>query len=288
MERELWSWMTAAARDVDRSTHDTHYHTHSTALIVKVYLWAVLHDRPTAWATDPRAWDPRTRPKVLPSQSTMSRRLRSHAVTAFLERLCRRLAGGPRPGWDLLKIIDGKPLALPPQTTDRDAKPGYALGSPAKGYKIHLVYQGDAMPRRFEVTPLATEEKDVARRLIPTLPGEGYLLADTNYDANDLYDLAHRHSHRLLAPRQHPRTGLGHRRHSPHRRACIATLEAGGRFGPDLMKLRNEIETAFGHLTSFYAGLTHLPPWVRRSHRVQRYVHAKLIVNAARIRANRA
>jgi len=93
MEREQWAELSKALRDLDRSFTDNTYHTHSTVLIVRVYLWAVLHDRPTSWACAPRHWDPATRPRHLPSQSTMSRRLRTDAVKQLLERMSRRLAG---------------------------------------------------------------------------------------------------------------------------------------------------------------------------------------------------
>lgn len=124
MEHELWAWIMRAIRDVRRSSRDTAYHTHRTDLIVRVYLWAVLHDRPTAWACDRRAW--------------------------------------------------------------------------------------------------------------------------------------------------------------------IATLEPnpplGRTYGEHLKDVRRKIETTFGNLAAFSAGLTHLPPWVRGLTRVRLFVHAKLLINAARIR----
>jgi len=58
MERELWAWLMVGLRDVKRSFRDSAYHT--TATVIRVYLWAVLHDRPTAWACDPR---PRVPPR---------------------------------------------------------------------------------------------------------------------------------------------------------------------------------------------------------------------------------
>lgn len=80
MEHEAWSILRVALRDASRSRSDSNHHTYCTALIVRVYLWAALHDRPVSWACRPSAWDDRTRPKALPNQSTMSRRLRTDAL----------------------------------------------------------------------------------------------------------------------------------------------------------------------------------------------------------------
>lgn len=289
MQRELWTWIMRAIHDVQRNQHDTAYHTHRTTLIIRVYLWAVLHDRPTSWACDPRHWDSRTRPPILPSQPTMSRRLRCPRVQQILERLGQRLTGQATPAWTLLKLIDGKPLPIAPHSKDPDAGWGRGASQLAKGYKLHLIHGGKPMPDAFEVYPLNVSEPTVARQMIPQLRGTGYLVADANYDASYLFNLAAKQEHRLIAPRARPHTGLGHHPQSPQRLRCIETLEVGPivgqTFGRYLLRLRKRIETAFGNLTSFFAGLTHLPPWVRRLHRVRTYVHAKLLINAARIRA---
>lgn len=296
MERELWTWLMVGLRDVSRSFRDSAYHTHSTATIVRTYLWAVLHDRPTVWACDPRAWDHATRPPALPSQPTMSRRLRHPDVTTFMQRLGQRLNGTPgnkRPSEQPLlevKAIDGRPLVVAEHTADPDAATGYAHRRFARGYKLHLIDADSPMPAAFAVEPLNVSEQATARQLIPQLTGVGYLLGDTNYHATELFDLAHQHGHRLLAPRQRTRqhAALGHRRQSPHRLDCIARLEQsprlGNRFATQLLKLRRRVESAFAHAACFGAGLHQLPTWVRRLHRVKTYVHAKLLINAARIR----
>lgn len=289
MERELWSWITRAIRDVSRSHRDSNAHTHSTATVVRTYLWAVLHDRPTAWACDRRAWDDRTRPPRLPSQPTMSRRLRTDAAAEFLYAVGRRLSSAVPSDHPLFKAIDGKPLAVSAHSRDRDATWGYGAGKRLRGYKLHLIDSGKPMPAAFDIQPMSVAEDRVAEALIPTLTGAGYLLADASYDNNRLYLAAAEVGHRFVAPRRKPYTGLKTwPRSNPHRLAAIATLEThrwgGNRLGPQLMKLRRSIETTFGNLTGFAAGLTHLPPWVRGLTRVKTYVHAKLIINAARIR----
>lgn len=289
MERELWSMLSVAIGDVSRCRRANAHHTHDHALIVRVYLWAVLHDRPVSWACRPGNWDPRTRPMVLPHQCTVSRRLRSVAVIDFLQALGRRLIGRVRQAWRWLKIIDGKPLTVADHSKDPDAQWGYGAGRKAKGYKLFAVIDGAPMPHAWQVHPMGHDERTVACALLPQLRGEGYVVGDKMYDASHLYDLAAEHGHRLIAPRKMRFSGLGKRHHSPHRLACIESLEAPRSIHQDglaryLMRCRKRIETAFGNLTSFAAGLTHLPPWVRRIHRVRLYVHAKLMINAARIR----
>ncbi|MCH8260899.1 MAG: hypothetical protein IIC46_11915, partial [Planctomycetes bacterium] len=54
----------------------------------------------------------------------------------------------------------------------------------------------------------------VAREMIKQLEPGGYLLGDTLYDSNALYELASERGWQLVAPRKKPKTGLGHRRHS--------------------------------------------------------------------------
>ncbi len=294
MEHELWSWLRRATHDVARSRHDTNYHTHPTSTIVRVYLWAVLHDRPTVWATRPRNWATPICPERLPSQSTMSRRLRTPAVQRFLEAMGRRLVGRLAPTLTLLSLIDGKPLTVAGHSKDPDATWGRGAGHPARGYKLHLIHNGKPMPEAFGVRPLGDAESAVALTLIPQLPAEeGYLIGDAGYDDDRLYRLAAEHGRRFVAPRRRPHTGLatGRRFHADRLRA-LASLEAAPRlghgFGRHLMKLRRLIETSLGHLAGFGGGLHHLPPWVRRLHRVKLYVHAKLLINAARIRRNLA
>ena len=120
----------------------------------------------------------------------------------------------------------------------------------------------------------------IARQLfIPTLPGEGYLLGDPEYDCNPLYDLAHDAGHQLLAPKRQKHHGLGHRRQSPNRLRSIELMKQS--FGKSLYRFRRQIERDFGNLVSFGGGLTCLRAWVHRFTRVRNWVQAELLVNAA-------
>lgn len=287
MEREHWAVLSQMISEVASRWANAPRDTYSTADIVRVYAWAVIHHCPVCWACEPCNWDRRTRPPSLPSQSQMSRRTRRADFERFLTRLGQRLAGRPE-SMQLLKMVDGKALPIPAHSTDRDAKWGRGVGQQAKGYKLHALWADRPMPEQWAVTPLNDSEPRLAGRFIGRLDGAGYVLADANYDTNALHDLAAEHQHQLLAPRGKPHTGLGHRRHSPHRLRAIELLEQPAftinHFGTGLYRQRTEIERRFAHASSFNGGLLTLPPWVRRIWRVRAWVVMKLLINAARCR----
>lgn len=286
MEREVWSILMTALRDASRARRDSNHHTHSTALVVRVYLWAALHDRPVSWACRRSAWDDRTRPKRLPSQPTMSRRLRSIAVTSMLDALSKRLRGKLDLNRLVCHRIDGKPMSVARHTRDKQARRGYGAGQFQWGYKLHLVDAGRAMPEAWAVTPMNTSESRTARALIPKLTGQGYVLGDANYDDQMLYALCQDKGLRFLAPRRRPKTGLSKAKAChPERLRAIGTLESAGvgneSFGSTMMRLRRRVETALGRWTTQALGFKGLPAWVRGLHRVRQWVHAKLLINAA-------
>lgn len=288
MERELWRIISRQINLVDRHFPRGGYR-HSVGRIIQVYLWAALNDRPVYWACDPRNWRGVRPPNELPDQSRMSRRLRQPDTEDFLNTLIQRLRHGRQD--ELVKLLDGKPLMVARHSKDPDATFGYGAGGISKGYKIHAIYGHSGRLLAHQVHPMNVSEPVVARDLVKHLQGEGYLLADANYDHNSLYGVAHANGHQLVAPRKRPHTTLGHRRHSSWRRRSIAILEGPSDFGRTLFQMRRGIETRFGNLSSFGGGLTCLPPWVRRLHRVRLYVNAKLLIRAARnafIRADAA
>jgi hypothetical protein len=303
MERELWAELSKAICDVDATWRDSPRFTHRTALVVRVHLWAALHDRPVSWACDPESWDARTRPPALPDQSTLSRRARRKGPAgfeAFLDALAARLSGGgggarPAPS-RLVKRFDGKALAVASHSTDRDAAWGRGVGGLANGYKLHALWAADdPFPLDWAVTPLDVDETRMAARFLTRLDeGGGYVLGDTRHDSSWLYRLAAGAGHQLVAPRRRgpggaDPGGLGHRKRcrSPARVRGIEMLEppAGiNPFGRALHNQRRQIERDFGNLVSFGGGLSGLPAWVRRIPRVRRWVYAKLLINAARIK----
>ena len=123
-----------------------------------------------------------------------------------------------------------------------------------------------------------------AQRVIQETPlGEGYLLADVNYETNPLYDQAATIGRVMVTPRRFRNAkGLGQSRtHSRHRIAMIQRMKDPSPFVRDLLANRREVETRLANLTNFGGGLTHVPPWVR-GRRVAPYVTAKICIRLAR------
>lgn len=246
--------------------------------IVLTFFWAVLHDRPISWACNKNHWPVYERRRPLPVPSTMTRRLRTHSVQSLIDRMETALR--EHFAATVVHMIDGKPLPISSHSTDPDAGFGRSAGGLAKGYKLHLVYAENGDFRAWAVKPMQADERTVARDLIPRANIEGYLLADSNYDANHLYDLAGHHHVQLLAPRRYQNAeDFGHSVHSPARISCLFLMEQEKTgWARALFGRRRDIERLFGSLSSASYGLTYLPPWVRRLDRVKRWVHAKLII----------
>jgi hypothetical protein len=263
---------------------------YSDALIVLVYFWAVLHDRPVCWACDRINWTGEMAWMSLPSASTMSRRLKTFSCWMLIIALYHRLQNSLAPeGADLClcRRIDSKPLVVGGFSKDRDAKRGYATDGLARGYKLAAAWEKSILPDALVVAPLNVSDQQSGMELIDRL-GEngqaatGYLLADSIHDTNPLHRHAAEHSFQLLTPRKKPGTNLGHRDHCPGRLRSIELLEGPGQFGGRIYALRGQIERDFGHLCSFGGGLQPLPSWVRRPRRVARWIIAKLIIRGLR------
>lgn len=290
MGRELWAELSAVISLVERDFFDNPDFEHPTFVIVRCFCWAVLHDRPTCWACVGAHWDRLTRPACLPSQPTMSRRLRTPEFHQFMTQLAARLRHLPNLS-TLYKRLDAKPLPIAGHSTDADAGWGRAVKGVANGYKLHAIFDGGAMPLCWRVAPLSVSEQEMARRMLrelATLKRPGVIAADANYNSNPLFTQAAAADNRLITPRKKPGTGLGHRSHHTQRIECIDALEGPTSLLSGMSRQtqidRVQIERDFGNLTSFGGGLQGLPAWVRRHRRVRQWVWAKLLINAARIR----
>lgn len=279
MERELWRTLYFLAKTLDRPWGGWRY---STAEILGAYFWAVVHDRPTSWAANPVEWPDDLRPAWLPPQSTLSRRLRRPQTVELMTAVEQHLVALLALGQYLVQIIDAKALAVSNVSKDPDKGYGRGTGGYQKGYKLYAIWSGGPMPLAWGLAPMNVSEKTMARRLIPTLPGGGYLLGDPEYDANPLYDLSAEAGFQLVAQKRKDRGrgGLGHRRQSPGRLRSIELLKT--KFGRALYNQRNAIESRFGTLTSTGGGLAPLPAWVRRFHRVRHWVQAKIVLAGLR------
>ena len=282
MDGELWTELYHCIELVAQ-THSQKPMGFSDAVIVTTYAWSVVHDRPTCWACDRDNWPP-DRQGPLPSQPTMSRRLKhDEGVRRFLRELeawmdgclCLR-------GLILCRLLDGKPLPIGRHSHDPDADFGRGSRGIDKGYKAHLLWHASPLPI-WEVRPMNVAEPTMALRLISRAAGEGYVLADKSYDSNPLHRRASAKGLQLVAPPKKDKgAGRGHHRQSPARLHALEMLRRP--MGRDLMRLRVRVEQRLGNLCSFGGGLAPLPSWVRRLDRVRRWVQMKLVINALRIR----
>lgn len=251
------------------------------AVILGVYFWAVVHDRPVSWACQARHWPPDLQAR-LPSQSTMSRRLKTASVHKLLKNVENdpAIAGRSPDCW--VKVVDAKPLPVGGHSKDPDARWGRGARGLVKGYKLFAIWSNSPMPLAWRIAAMNVSEQSMAEQMIPELKDRtGYLLGDKLYDINKLYEAARAANHQLVADRKRPKAGLGTRKHSPARLRAIELLRT--QFGQALYHERDHIERDFGGLTNFGGGLAPLPNWVRRLGRVKTWVQAKLIINAIRI-----
>ena len=282
MEHQLWKAIVSLLAGFGKPRFDPreHFTDHD---IVKVWYWAVVHDRPVSWACQGRHWPPHLRRgRALPSETTMCRRLRGPCVRGLLGRLEARVIAPKTPG--LYWMIDGKPLVIGGCSKDRQAGYGRAAGGKARGYKIHAVIGADGSVAAWRLAPMNKDERVMAVRLLNGAPPiQGYLVADSNYDSNPLHEACARLGElQLVTPRRYgPGRGAGHRPQSAGRLRAIAIVEAPEpRFGEALLNQRSDIERRFGHLCNWGGGLTSLPPWVRTHRRAHRWVQAKMVLTA--------
>lgn len=257
--------------------------------VVLVYLWAVLCQRPVTWALDRDNWPGREPPFDLPSDTTMSRRLRTVGVQQLIERVtlaASDLLGRP----PLAKQIDSKPMLVGAYSKDDDAKRGrIGAGQMARGYRLHALTHG-RVARRWVLGAMNDHDSVHAPALLPHLEGGGYVIADNAYDSNDLHALAAAANHRLIAP---PKEAERHvrdaRRNNAHRLRTLDTLASplefctGRRrapFGVGLYNLREAVESCFGELSLM--GLNYLPAWARGPRRVALWAAGKILLHVVR------
>lgn len=284
MERELFTLLLGVLDDLDDARHRPRKCQYTDRDVVVVWLWAVLHDRPIDWSCKRENWPWHDRVRPLPSGSTMSRRLRSQSVSDLLLRVLVVLNAACSEG---PLILDAKALPIAWHSADPDAGVGRGVGQLAKGYKLHVIVDRAGNLRAFAVLALNVSEPDAAALLIAQLDERGHrcVLADAGYDSNRLYDLAGARGIQLLAERRYKKAkGIGHHRHSPHRLEALRLMERE----PRRLAERRRIEGCFGTLGNVIAGLNGLPNWVRRAHRVHRWVLTKLIIDAAHRRRRQA
>jgi hypothetical protein len=273
MEHELWLQLYRIVVLRDKFGWRGLYRTSE---IVMVFLWAVVHDRPTAWACRAENWP--VPPRHLPVQSTMSRRLRSPAVLALLSAVETHLAGDARHWW--VQQMDSKPLVVGSYSKDTNATLGRACKGYARGYKLHAIWGPGPLPSCWCIAPMNQGDAPIARHLLAGLPGGGYLVGDKQFDSNPLHATAAALGYQVVAQQKRAGRSLGHCPHHPARLRSLELVQQP--FGQALLEFRKQIERRFGTLTCSSAGLGPLPAWVRRPHRVHLWVQTKLLINALR------
>jgi hypothetical protein len=258
----------------------------SDAAIVKVYFWSTHCDRSVSWACDESNWPEQLRDQTvgatLPSQPTMSRRLRTVGVLQLIERVQTRLAEALAQGQEVVKAIDSKPLRIGNYSKDRDAKRGRAAGEMARGYKLHAITSGKAF-KFWTLTAMNTHDQIAAAALLPKLTGWGYVSADNGYDANPVYRQARSVNHQLIAPPRKSNAEVRDVRRNSAERIRSLDLFASpmkhcgldDSFGQSIAGERDQVERNFGNAAM--SGLHAPPPWVRTPHRVATWAAAKLI-----------
>ena len=241
--------------------------------ILLVVLWAVLHDRPMVWACQAAHWPERRRLAHLPHPSTLSRRARRPALVRLLETAhdqLRTWLGCATP----TVLIDGKPLLVSDYSRDPDARDGRAMRRFRRGYKLHAVIDTAGVVQQFGVVALNVQERTMARQLLPQTPTTvRRVLADGNYDSGTLHRLLALRGSKLYTPLINNYAGP---RSHPRRRRLARLLQLP--IGQRLMNAREHIERQFGLMGNLGFGLKGLPNWVRRLHRVQRWVSCKLLL----------
>ena len=79
-------------------------------LIVAMYYWSVIHDRPMCWAADRANYHGPFRPRRLPSRSQFCRRIASPRCEALLNAVERELA--QRSEGSGVSLMDGRALPV--------------------------------------------------------------------------------------------------------------------------------------------------------------------------------
>lgn len=283
MERELWRLIVPRIRRLP--TRRPRGAVYTDKQIIAVALWAALHTRPISWACNKQNWPPAAWRRVLPDQSTMSRRLRDPVILEQIDRIRREIERPGPPGRRLL--ADGMPLVLAEHTRDPDAANGYACRGYGRGYKLHLIIDDRNRVVGWSVRPMNDAECKVVRELMEKLAeGERLpptMVADAAYDSVRLYRACAAAGVRLIARRRKP--GRGIKVHHPDRDRAIRLLERGREWAMRAYaKTRQPVEHFFARLKGAGTGMWGLPPWVRGQRRVTLWVSMKLVINAARIR----
>jgi IS5 family transposase len=283
VDRDIWVLIRNAVRCAERRvTRTGRRASYSDRLIVLMYFWCVWHDRPLCWACVRGSYGTLLRPRRLPSVSQFCRRVKSPRVEAMIRVVNERLASPEGPVE--LAFVDGKALPVTENTRDPDARTGRGNGRFSRGYKLHALVGEDGRVLRHKTTALNAGEPSTAAELLDPVGPSTLLIGDGNYDSSRLYRAVKERGGQLLTRlKGAPALKKNIRRITPARRGIVELWRSDPKLCLWLMGLRGGIERAFSAMSTFGGGLAHLPPWVRRQARVDRWVTAKLAIYHARL-----
>jgi hypothetical protein len=296
MDRELWRLiMDAIYRAARQIEHIGRRPRYPHCLIAAMYLWSVFHDRCLSWACDRTHYGSIFRPRKLPSISQFTRRVKSDATQQILQHVHQQLISCGIVS--LSGYFDAKPLAVSPVSKDPQAARGKITGGYAKGYKLYAFVNERRRVAVWSVMPLNWAEQTVAMELcdhlpLPAAPQQMLFMGDKNYDSGPLHrKLEETLQTPLLVPlraqgqlRGEQHTARSWRQITPARRDVIRLWQTNPALSRYVLKARNNIEGVFS-VMSVALGLDRLPGFVRRLHRVRRWVGAKIILYHARVLA---
>lgn len=267
MEGHVWCMVEHLLLWVEGKSHRCRY---SDREILRVSLWAILHDRPMVWACQAENWNEASRPARLPDPSTLSRRWKRPALPkrayALHEHSVLKLGVSSR-----YAAIDGRPLPVGGCSKDPDARSGRSAGGLGKGYKMHALVDLRHVILAYAIRPMNQAEPTVALNLLEQAPARvTRVLGDGAYDSMRLHAAAQAHGRKLYTPLRENRVG----RRKQARRLQLLRLGQHAT-GQRLLQSRNEIERTFGQSSTICFGFKGLPAWARRSQRVFRWIWGK-------------
>ena len=273
MEGQVWAILERLLSCVDGKPRRCRY---SDREILRVILWAVLHDRPMVWACRSEHWRERWCPESLPDPSTVSRRWRrldlQTKAYAMHEASVRWLGPGGR-----YAAIDGRPLPIGGCSKDPDARCGRAARGMGKGYKMYTLIDMRHAILAYIVRPMNEAEQTVALTLVRNLPDTvTRIVGDGVYDSVKLHRAVEATGRKLYTPLRENRVG---RRQQERRLQLLRLLKRS--VGKRLLESRNEIERTYGQTSTIAFGFKGLPSWARRRRRVFRWMWGKNLLHQA-------
>ena len=128
--------------------------------------------------------------------------------------------------------------------------------------------------RAWEVHAMNRAEPTVARSLYARLPRPMQrIIGDGVYDSMRLHETAAQHQLRHYSPIRQQRVG---RRQQPRRKQLLRLFMTD--VGRKYLKRRDDIERSFARMSNLACGYKGLPNWVRRQHRVERWMWGKILI----------